>query len=93
MGLLEDILKTLERVPGWKRIASTPDELDALRKRVEALEAKLAPATGSICPSCSALQFRIISNRPMPHFQWAGKSLDTWKCNGCGYTVEQEHTG
>jgi len=38
MGILEDLMKALERVPGWKRIAAMPAEVDALRERVEALE-------------------------------------------------------
>lgn len=92
MGLLEDIMKTLDRVPGWKRIAATPDELDALKARVGALEAKLAPATGEICPKCRAPSFHVTSNRPMPNFEWAGKSLDMWKCDACGYSVETPHT-
>jgi hypothetical protein len=93
MGLLEDIIRTLERVPGWKRIAAMPEEMDALKKRIDALEAKLLPATGEQCPVCRAAAFRVISNRPMPHFAWAGKSLDTWKCDTCGHSLEKEHPG
>lgn len=91
MGVLEDVIKALERVPGWKRIAATPAEVDALRARVEALEARLAPATGDICPKCRAPAFHIVSNRPNPQFEWAGKSLDTWRCDKCDYTVEEPH--
>ena len=92
MGLLEDIIRALERVPGWKRIAATPDDLDALKARVEALEARLAPATGEICPKCRRPSFRVVSNRPMPHFEWAGKSLDTLRCDACGHEVTCPHT-
>ena len=92
MGLLEDIIRALERVPGWKRIAATPDDLDALKVRVEALEARLAPATGEICPKCRKPSFRVVSNRPMPHFEWAGKSLDTLRCDACGHEVTCPHT-
>ena len=92
MGLLEDIMKTLERVPGWKRIAGMPDEVDKLKVRLEALEARLTSPSGEICPSCRAPEFRIISNRPMPHFEWAGKSLNKWKCNACDYQVEKPAT-
>lgn len=91
MGVLEDVIKALERVPGWKRIAGTPAEVDALRARVEALEAKLAPATGEVCPRCRKPAFHVVSNRPMPNFDWAGKSLDTFKCDECGYEVTQPH--
>lgn len=91
MGVLDDVIKALERVPGWKRIAATLAEVDALKARVEALEAKLAPATGKVCPRCGEPAFHVVSNRPMPHFDWAGKSLDTLKCDKCGYEVTQPH--
>lgn len=91
MGIIEDIIKALERVPGWKRIAATSDDLDILKKRVDVLEAKLAPATGEICPKCRQPTFRVIDNRPMPHFEWAGKSLDTLQCDSCGHKVTQQH--
>jgi GT2 family glycosyltransferase len=38
MGLLVDMLKALDRVPGWKRLQAIPDEVDELKKKVAATE-------------------------------------------------------
>ena len=89
MGILEDVMKAVERIPGWKRIAATPDELDALKKRVEELEAKLAPATGEICPICRSPHFKVISSCPHPTFAFAGKKLDTFECGACGHKEDR----
>jgi uncharacterized protein with PIN domain len=93
MGLLEDIMKTLERVPGWKRIASGPDELDALKRRVEALEAKLAPATGEQCPICKERSLSVIASAPHRHLGPAGMIADTYRCHTCGHTEERTRQG
>lgn len=89
MGLLEDINKTLERIPGWKRVIAAPDEIDALKKRVEALESKLAPATGEQCPICRAPQFKIIASAPHPDFGFAGTKMDTLQCQACGHSEQR----
>jgi hypothetical protein len=41
VGLLDDMLKALDRIPGWKRIQELPSEVDQLKKRVADLEEKL----------------------------------------------------
>jgi hypothetical protein len=40
MGILEDMMKVLDRVPGWKRIQEAPAEIDTLKEKVAALEEK-----------------------------------------------------
>jgi uncharacterized protein with PIN domain len=85
MGLLEDIIRTLERVPGWKRIAAMPEEMDALKKRIDALEAKLAPATGEQCPICKSPTLRVIASAPHKHFGAMGTKEDTLRCDACGH--------
>ncbi|HEM7803785.1 coiled-coil domain-containing protein [Burkholderia cenocepacia] len=84
MGLLEDIMKTLERVPGWKRISAAPAEIDALKARVAALEAKLAPG-GQVCPICNNPALKVVASVPDPDFGFAGVKLDTLRCSGCGH--------
>lgn len=87
MGILEDVLKALERVPGWKRIAGLPDELDALKARVAALEARLAPASGRECPSCGAVAYRLISSAPeQGDFAGSGAMVDHYACGACPHT-------
>ena len=87
MGILEDVVKALERVPGWKRIAAMPAEVDSLAKRVAALEARLASATGEACPSCRAMHFKLIRSEPEPP-PWGdlGAMQDRFECSMCGYT-------
>ncbi|WP_217072536.1 hypothetical protein [Burkholderia multivorans] len=80
MGLLEDIMKTLERVPGWKRISGAPAEIDALKARVAALEAKLAPG-GQMCPLCNEPTMKVTASIPHPEFDFAGVKLDTLRCS------------
>jgi hypothetical protein len=53
MGVLEDILKTLDRVEIWKEVQNTPQRVTALEKRLGALEKKLGgkwPA--DVCRYC-----------------------------------------
>ncbi|WP_321968872.1 coiled-coil domain-containing protein [Paraburkholderia tropica] len=85
MALLEDIIKTLERIPGWKRISAAPDKLDALEKRVQDLEAQLSQAGGEICPICRKAAFKVIKSVPHPDFDFAGTKLDTMKCSACSH--------
>ena len=89
MGILEDVMKAIERIPGWKRIAATPDELDALKKRVEELEAKLSPPSGEICPICRSPSLKVISSKPHPVFSFAGKKVDTLQCSSCGHKEDR----
>lgn len=88
---INDLLAVLDHWPLWKRMNETPERVDALEARIASLEAILAPATGEICPKCRKPSFHIISNRPMPHFEWAGKSLDKWRCDECSHEMEKKH--
>lgn len=61
---VSDIIKLLEQIPIWKQLKAIPQELEQLRRRVDALEAKLAspPAPGKECPACGARTLRVISS-------------------------------
>ena len=86
MGILEDVMKTLERVPGWKRLSGLPSEVDALQSRIAALEARLAPATGDMCPRCRAMTFRLAESRKEPGpFGDLGAMQDIHRCSSCSY--------
>jgi polyhydroxyalkanoate synthesis regulator phasin len=41
MGILEDMLKAMDRILGWKRVQEIESEVDQLSKGVADLEAKL----------------------------------------------------
>ena len=55
MGVLDDVLKALDRIPIWKRLGEVPAEVDDLRKRVAELETKLnGKWPGDVCRYCGA---------------------------------------
>lgn len=60
MGIIDDIMKALDRIPGWKRLQEIPSEVDALRKRVEELEQKLGEKwPADVCRKCGARAARV----------------------------------
>ena len=93
MGILEDVMKTLDRIPNWKRIQAAPQAIDALEQRIKALEAKLAPATGDQCPSCKAMAYKLMRSTPAPP-PWGGMGVrqDHFQCGACDYTDIRERT-
>lgn len=90
MGILEDVMKALERIPAWKRVSALPEEVDELKKRIAALEAKLGPASGEQCPICRAPTLKVISSAPDPDFGFAGVQLDKMKCDACGHSESRQ---
>lgn len=87
MGILEDVLKALERVPGWKRISGLPNEVDELKRRIAALEERIASATGQKCPKCGAMSYRLTSSSPDDDdFVGSGLMVDQYTCSSCSYT-------
>ena len=79
MGLLEDILKTLDRFPLWKRVQELPSEVDDLKRRISEIEEKLAgkwPA--DVCRHCGARAARI------GHTTFdQGFVIERWDCAEC----------
>lgn len=91
MGMLEDIMLTLERIPIWKRVKALPSEIDELRARVAAIEARLAGTSGECCPLCGSDQFKAISTKKHPLWGDAsGLMLDQFKCGACGHSEDRE---
>ena len=83
MGLLEDIMKALDRIPNWKRVQELPTEVDALKQRVAGLEQKLSgkwPA--DVCKFCGERAVRMSGTRgPNSHTHI---SEQIWTCEKCG---------
>ena len=53
MGHIEDIVKLLERIPLWKRLANLPDKVAELEKRLIEVENLLnGKAPPEICEKC-----------------------------------------
>ncbi len=85
MGMIEDIMKALDRIPGWKRINGLPAELDALRARVEALEKLNTGPAGQECPACGARSLRRTGSTPDAVFGDAGVMRDQYQCSAGGH--------
>lgn len=63
MGIVDETLKVLDRIPIWKRLGEVPDEIDDMKKRVAALEKMLGgkwPA--DVCKACGARALRMQSS-------------------------------
>jgi ribosomal protein L37AE/L43A len=90
MGMLEDVIKALERIPLWKRVSALPVEVEALQLRVAALEARLAGKTGPLCPLCNTPGFKRISSKEHPDFGFAGLKVDSYVCENCGHKEDRE---
>lgn len=87
MGVLEDVIKALERIPLWKRLSQLPHEMEAIERRVAELEARLAPAKGDQCPKCRQMTFTLTSSEPIKGaLGRLGAMYDSYQCSACGYT-------
>ena len=81
-----DILALLDKIPIWRRVQETPARVDALEKRVAALEAKLARAPGETCPSCGDQAMRVKSSQPAKHGLGSlGVREYLYECEACGF--------
>lgn len=88
MSLLDDILKALDRWEEWRRLRAAPARLDAVERRLAALEAGLArrPAPET-CPFCRTGALRLVDIVPEPGvFAALGAEIEVLHCENpaCG---------
>lgn len=81
MGILEDMLKALDRIPVWKRLQELPTEVDALKQEIALLKSELARCPADGCPYCGARAFRLET-------QDCTGGREKWKCSECEKTAE-----
>jgi hypothetical protein len=61
MGIVDDILRALDRIPIWKRLQELPSEVDDLKARVAAFEDKLSGKwPPDVCRYCGARAARLV---------------------------------
>lgn len=90
MGMIEDVMKALERIPLWKRVSALPERTEQLEARVAALEAKLKGKPGLLCPVCNAPEFvRVVSTQD-PTFGVFGVKSDSYRCAACGHSEDRQ---
>ena len=86
---VQDILKLLEQLPIWRSLRAMPERLDALEKRVAALEEELhrRPAPEN-CPLCrSEMKLQLIETH------WTGNvEFHEFACTspGCGHKRQRK---
>jgi ribosomal protein L37AE/L43A len=77
MGIIDDMMKAFDRIPGMKDIQALPEKVQALEARIASLEATLARCPAEGCPFCGALAFRL--ERADMH-----GTREIWQCAECG---------
>jgi hypothetical protein len=91
VGILDDMLKVLDRIPGWKRLQQIPTELEELKTRVAALEEKLGgkwPA--DVCRYCGQRALRLHQTYPIPDMH--GLIVEDWQCDNCKRIDNRRYT-
>jgi hypothetical protein len=79
MGVIEDMLNALDRIPGWRRLQELPAEVDELKAKVAALEEKLGGKwPPAVCRFCGERKSRLQG------FRGHGNVDEIWSCEACG---------
>ncbi len=89
---LSDLNTLLEKIPVWKRLVGLPAEVDALRERVAALEAKLGqPLSKDACPQCGERTFFVEKSQPSLGGMGKAGYLDrVYACKACGFREQKK---
>src|SRR5262245_22769237 len=81
MGIIEDVLNALDRIPKWARLQQVPNEVDELKQKVAALEEKLSGKwPPDVCKFCGERAVRMVSTIGPDQ---KGNMQETWQCEKC----------
>lgn len=87
MGIIDDIIKALDRIPIWKRLQDVPNEIDNLKLRISDLEEKLGGRwPPDVCRYCGARASRLTATLGPDD---KGKMHEHWSCNECQKTEKR----
>lgn len=85
-----DALSLLDRVPIWKRVKELPDKVEALERRIAALESK--PKL-PLCESCGEGFMRRQKDERLSgvfaEFNDAGAGIAVYRCDKCGFETRK----
>jgi hypothetical protein len=83
MGVLEDLLKALDRIPIWRRLQGLPVEVDDLKSRIELIEQKLGDTwPPDICRLCGKRAARLTGSQL--DTKQKGVVCEFYDCTECG---------
>ena len=84
MGLLEDMLKALDRVEIWKELQTAPKRIADLEKKVADLEEKLGGKwPPEVCRYCGERAVRLTDILGPDD---KGRMHEYWRCSKCNKT-------
>ena len=90
MGLIDDIMKALDRVPVWKKLQDMPGQVAQMEQRIAKLEAKLSqPLSENSCPACGERTFFVVDSGPARGPGHRGGVERHYKCKSCGFQEYQ----
>lgn len=87
MGMVEEVLVALNKIPAWKRVSATPERLDELEARVRTLEERLS-GRGDMCPKCKKLTYELVETKEDPMTGSLGGRRDMFRCTNCDHKDE-----
>ena len=91
--MIKDILELLGKLPEWNRLLKLPAEVEALRSRVQMLEASLTKRVplADECLKCHSLTYRLDREEPEPPpFGDMGARQRVYRCATCGFESVQK---
>ena len=88
MGIIDDILSALDRIPIWKRLQGVPAEVDDLKARVADLEEKLGGEwPPDVCKFCGERALRLNRISGPNTFK---KMVQHWACSECNQIEKRQ---
>jgi hypothetical protein len=88
VGVLEDMLKALDRIPIWKRLQELPTEVEILKQKVADIEEKSGTKwPGEVCRACGERAARIAHS----HVNSKAVVCEVWHCEKCDHRDFRYH--
>lgn len=88
MSIFSDIMEALDKIDIWKRLKTVPDELDAVKARLAAIEAAYGGKhPPDVCKFCGERALRL-SAVLGPNAK--GKMTENWNCKKCSRTEPRQ---
>ncbi|MBR0655773.1 hypothetical protein [Plastoroseomonas arctica] len=80
---ISDVLSIFSSIKDWMRLKPLPDRVDALERRLAALEARRSSSPDLLACSRCGMRTLVVSERPHPTFGGFGMKQLTVSCPSC----------